>query len=470
MPAKSLLTVALLLLFGGRAALVAQSSIACIERYPTRVPFRPGGVAEGGLAFEAATGHCFWFSGIDGQGQSRASVYEWTGHTWIERVTSQGPTARRHFALTSLAPKPGVILHGGMNDLGEIMRETWLWNGTTWQLLTASGPTKLWMHALAYDIARDRVILFGGDVNGRLDFPIYELWEFDGVNWLRRLAPNSPTRRFGHALAYDPQRQRTLLFGGVTNQGVVLGDQWEWDGYRWSQGTQVVQPPPRAFARCTFDAVRGRIVLSGGIASLGGPALADLWEWDVVLNAWTQLIPLGGSPAARDSHGFAFDPVRRRTLLVGGASRSGSGIQVFSDTWELYGSIPTASTQSYGTGCPGAAGTPQVLGLGLPRVGDPTFGLSVLGARANTPLVMLFALSPAARPLGAGCSLLVEEPWFAVGGGTNAIGGALLAFPVPPAGEFFGLELFVQGFFADTSGGIGGVASASGGLGLLIGS
>ena len=448
---------------------LAQSFIPCVERYPTRVPFLGGGIAEGGLAFESSTGHCFWFGGIDALGRTRTSVYEWTGHSWLERVTPNGPSARRHFALTSLHPKQGVLLHGGMDDKGATKNETWLWTGTAWRFLTASGPTALWMHALTYDSGRDRVLLFGGDVAGKLDFPIYELWEFDGTSWLRRLAHFAPIRRFGHVMAYDPVRQRTLVFGGMTNQGVVIGDPWEWDGFRWLPSTPIVQPPPRAFARCTYDAVRGKIVLSGGTPSLSGPALNDLWEWDSVLNSWTALIPLGRGPDARESHGLAFDPVRGRTLLVGGQARNGNGVLVFADTWELFGANPSASATSYGMGCAGANGIPQLLAFGVPRVGDPTFALFATGARASSPCALFFSLSPAARPLLGKCRLLVEEPLVALPAGTNQSGSALLPFPVPPGNELYGVEFFAQGFFADPAGGIGAFASASGGLALLLG-
>lgn len=460
--------VLLVSLFGS-AVPRAQSSIACVQRFPVSGPFAGAGMTEGDLAFEASTGHCFWFGGRDGLGRPNSKVFEWTGSTWIVREPKTGPGALRHFAWTSLAPKPGVLLHGGIDGHDVTRNETWLWTGSEWRLLTASGPIHLARHALAYDRARDRVVLFGGDVNGKRDFPIYELWEFDGTIWLRRLSPNAPQRRYGHTLVYDPLRQRTVLFGGATNGGVVLADQWEWDGFRWAAIVPAVAPPPRVHARATFDAVRGTFLLAGGTSSVGGAALADLWEWDPFTNAWSQRIPYGPVPAARANHGFAFDPVRGRLLLVGGDDPSGSGPSVRTDTWDVFAVTPTAQATAYGRGCPGSTGIPTLRASGPPRLGDPGFGVVVQGARANAPLAAIFTLNAESRALGSGCVQLVAEPWFGIAAATTSSGAAFVPLPVPPAFELLGLELYVQGFVADPLGAIAGVAAATGGLDLLIG-
>ena len=53
-------------------------------------------------------------------------------------------------------------------------------------------------------------------------------------------APN-PGHRYVSAMAYDPGRDRTVLFGGYacdrqTAACGVVADPWEWDGARWRRG------------------------------------------------------------------------------------------------------------------------------------------------------------------------------------------------------------------------------------------
>jgi hypothetical protein len=77
-------------------------------------------------------------------------------------------------------------------------------------------------------------------------------------------------------MAYDSQRHKTVLFGGlvlVWNQ--LQGDTWEWNGASWAQVASG-GPWQRYAAAMAYDNVRGRSVMFGG--AFGG-ALADTWEW-----------------------------------------------------------------------------------------------------------------------------------------------------------------------------------------------
>src|SRR5687767_936871 len=80
-------------------------------------------------------------------------------------------------------------------------------------------------HAMAYDLGRQRVVLFGGRAPGFGQ----DTWEWDGATWTRRFPANSPSARGGHRMAFDSVRARVLLFGGTDGSG-VLNDTWAWDG------------------------------------------------------------------------------------------------------------------------------------------------------------------------------------------------------------------------------------------------
>ncbi len=65
---------------------------------------------------------------------------------------------------------------------------------------------------MAWDAARQRVVLFGGRANGP-DFYLYDTWEWDGATWTLRNLAASPPPEPG-ALAWDGARQRMMLFNG----------------------------------------------------------------------------------------------------------------------------------------------------------------------------------------------------------------------------------------------------------------
>lgn len=53
-------------------------------------------------------------------------------------------------------------------------------------------------------------------------------WTWDGTTWTEQSPPNPPVR-YAHALAYDVARGEVLLFGGKDHPGPnALGDTWTW--------------------------------------------------------------------------------------------------------------------------------------------------------------------------------------------------------------------------------------------------
>ena len=105
-----------------------------------------------------------------------------------------------------------------------------------------------------------------------------DTWEWDGTAWTQR-ASGGPSPRNYPALAYDPARGVTVLFGGqpACHYGDVIGDTWQWDGNAWTL-SNVSGPAPRFAAALAADAARESVVLFGGQAANAGALLGDTWE------------------------------------------------------------------------------------------------------------------------------------------------------------------------------------------------
>ena len=66
-------------------------------------------------------------------------------------------------------------------------------------------------------------------------------------------------------VAFDPKRQRLVVFGGVTSAGTYLAETWAWDGRGWATLAESASSPgPRHAHAMGYDAVLRRVVLFGG--------------------------------------------------------------------------------------------------------------------------------------------------------------------------------------------------------------
>ncbi len=251
----------------------------------------------------------------------------WNGSAWSGPLT--GPAARSHAQLVYDIARARFVLFGGAGD-GVRYDETWELTQTTWtENELVARPGARWDHGLAYDALRGRVVMFGGRTNtSRFD----ETWEWDGTSWLQRRPPASPPARSHAALIYDGRR--VMMFGGAGT--LRLNDQWTWDGTEWRDITPPVRPSVRDAHGLAYDRDRRRVVLFGGANDLN--ALNDTWEYDGDTGTWTQVGIGGPAPSPRRSTTLAYDPHRKRTVLVGG---SGSNGQPLSDIWEWDGTTWT---------------------------------------------------------------------------------------------------------------------------------
>jgi hypothetical protein len=299
-----------------------------IERTPQATPTPPGR-GEHVMAYDSTRDRVVLFGGT-GQSGVLGDTWEWDGSTWLERTAMTTPRPRAGHGAAYDQLRRGVLLFGGYSSSGTPGRldDTWEWDGSAWTRRTpAARPTARDGHAMVYDSARARVVLFGGY---HYLYPYYagDTWEWDGTTWVERYGPGPPERR-DHAMAYDSARGRVVLFGGYDVSFNALGDTWEWDGSTWVQRSPPSSPPARYRHAMAYDDARHRVVLFGGHGAPG--SFADTWEWDG--NTWIPRAP-ATSPPSRASHAMAYDGARGRVVLFGG-SRSGT---VLGDTWEWDGS------------------------------------------------------------------------------------------------------------------------------------
>ena len=153
--------------------------------------------------------------------------------------------------MTFASRRDVVVLFGG--DVGgSVVGDTWEWDGSHWRQAADFGPKPC--RGAAMTSAAGATVLFGGlEPTGQPPRLSHVTWQWDGQRWVAR-QDMGPSGRWGHAIAFDEERGRIVLFGGlsVAPDAVdaahgVLGDTWE-----------TSPPPPPANLTTFADARQGR--------------------------------------------------------------------------------------------------------------------------------------------------------------------------------------------------------------------
>lgn len=163
----------------------------------------------------------------------------------------------------------------------------------------------------------------------------------------------TPPSRELAAMADDPALGRVILFGGLGDGAVPLGDTWTYSNGTWSyvvpQGN--ASPSPRWGASITFDREQapGFLLLFGGRNHT--TAFNDTWAFTAA--GWAELTERS-SPPARAGAAMAYDPTESEVVLFGGATLGGAvgPARLLNDTWLFRGGAWIDVTRSQATAPP----------------------------------------------------------------------------------------------------------------------
>jgi hypothetical protein len=231
--------------------------------------------------------------------------------------------------------------------------------GPGWTPIAAAGPAARWDHTLAADPATGRLILFGGrDVAGA---PFGDTWLYDTTAqaWTPVEGP-APSPRFGQAIAVDTATRALYLFAGQADGATFFNDVWRFDldALAWEEiATGELAPSPRYGTSAVLDGA-GNLLISHGFTFAG--RFDDTWSLDLETGAWTDVSPpVETRPLKRCLHEAVWDAAAHRMLLYGGCS-SGFGPCPQGDLWS-FDPVSRAWTELTPVAAPAARSNPALI-------------------------------------------------------------------------------------------------------------
>lgn len=261
---------------------------------------------------------------------------ESTAESVLNQYPSQVISARM-----ALDPDSGtVVMFGGKEGpRGQGLDDTWLYDVTEdqWHLLDATTvPPRRLGHAMTYVDSLGEVVVVGGgadpvsacSLRSLVRDTTVDVWSLNVASgsWTWLTQSFTPDDRWGHAIAYDSESDRLMLFGGVgafvsRDRAELLSDTWVYDvsSNTWEPVETDLTPDKRACHQMVYDPSTGLVYLWGGQTE-DSAGDGTMWTFDLSEHLWSEVDTSGAAaPEPRWSHQMVFEPNSGMIFMIGGA-------------------------------------------------------------------------------------------------------------------------------------------------------
>lgn len=308
---------------------------------------------------------------------SAAAVARAQNGAWSQLSPGTGPSARHGHTAIYDATNQRMIVFGGENGSG-VQSDAWALSlgcsTPAWTLLSSGGPART-EHSAIYDPSRQRMLVFGGeDASGNLTSDVWALSLSGTPTWTQlTTSGTAPCARSGHTAVYDVANDRMIVFGGLVyfcsgsppcaskietqgNFALSLGTS-AWTPYVCHEGANCVpingvtctdRPSPRQYHTAIANGTN-QMVVFGGWYEDNQEAFNDTYSWNMTSlgDSWTNLSPGGSVPGIRENHRSVYDSINDRMLMFAGDDRNDNGTTYYNDTYALsMGTSPSWSQLS----------------------------------------------------------------------------------------------------------------------------
>jgi hypothetical protein len=279
-------------------------------------------------------------------------TYDYNNNIWTKLNTEGKPYSCLMYSFAYDTESDVIISYGGIRKDHVGSNQTWIfnYNQNKWtKQEPSSSPNYRYSHQLVYDSESDVVILFGGRTSK--DYNPYgietyynDTWAYDyNFNtWTNMTPAFNPVGRYMHAMTYDSESDRVIVFGGaeltaeifITEDQPYLDEIWAYDynSNTWENLTTSEGPDARIESSIVYDSESDRCILVGGWHHMYEGKYGDeTWAYDYNANSWDQMDLEGNGPWRYDPH-LAYDSESDRVIMFGGTPNT----SIFDDTDETW--------------------------------------------------------------------------------------------------------------------------------------
>ncbi len=252
---------------------------------------------------------------------------------WTTAKDAMDPTAWKDIIFDPITQKTIMRFP---TDQGK--NNTWALNGNEWEKISEDHLHALLPPTLYFDTQLQQIAcIIQNDSN---------LFAWNGVDWYiaAEFGEDPPVYyRSGYACAYDPVREKLVLFGGFVGSNEE-NDTWEWDGVTWTEIFPEHRPKKQESHGMIYFDKAGKILLFGidEYNDSQPPHECYLYYWDGI--DWEFFVPAGGLLGDRGAFAKSYDPVREVLVTYGGWGYrypENQNTGKFLGTWEFDGNVWT---------------------------------------------------------------------------------------------------------------------------------
>jgi N-acetylneuraminic acid mutarotase len=231
-------------------------------------------------------------------------AYQYDKRLWERRNPSRTPKTRAGHRMVYDSESDRLILFGGFEakDVNSpVYGETWAYdfNSDTWTLMEPElSPPKRMYHGMAYDSESDRVIVWGGRLLERLDDNSVWSYDFNTDTWTQHKSPDAPQPELTYpGMVYRSASDRMIIFGGaevitpfdceVTRQTWT----YEFNSNTWSRMAPESTPPSMGIHAMAYDIQNDKIMVFGGEVDrlYSDHILGETWIYDPKNCIWEKI-------------------------------------------------------------------------------------------------------------------------------------------------------------------------------------
>ena len=300
-------------------------------------------VNNAGLTYDKERNEVLMFGGTTAFSTPRSTTYRLIENDWSAFTDVKAPGPRSLFGIATDPNTDTTYVIGGLTDL-DFFTDFWKYKDGAWEKLTVENGPQCAVPVAAFDPDRNRLLVLCPDST---------TFEWDGTAWADKSPSKRPPGRRFSSMVYDQNMRKTVLFGGLDDEGEYTGRTWLWDGTTWTE-LKKKKPHSRDLTSMWYDPVLRKTVIFGGLGRRNRDAqierYTDMWSLDA--DGWKEIKP-AAMPTTRYGAQAAVDPRTNRVILFGGLrldeAENDLKKQVYADdTWEWDGTtwrrVQTAAT------------------------------------------------------------------------------------------------------------------------------